>query len=220
MKRWCSGVVDWWGCKVRCERCSRAPSSALPLPRLTGPCRPAQVRALSMVARFHTEDHSPCGRHFPPPSLHARPPCSPQAPVPHVPLRRFSYTHAYYRPPAYSPHPCRPRLIAVLLTTLPTSAHATGAFQPALRRPRSSAPLPPFYSPQSSVPGAPLRRLPREHLHRPPAPAVDLEVHHVLQPLVVGGVQEDLRGEANEGEANKDVSCVTTYMNLYGTQLP
>ncbi len=45
---------------------------------------------------------------------------------------------------------------------------------------------------QAAVPGSPLHGLPRQVGDRAPAPAVDLVVHHVLQPLVVRGVQEDL----------------------------
>ena len=45
---------------------------------------------------------------------------------------------------------------------------------------------------QAAVPGAPLHGLAREQGHRAPAPGVDLVVHHVLQALVVGRVQEDL----------------------------
>ena len=44
---------------------------------------------------------------------------------------------------------------------------------------------------EASVPGAALRRLPREDLERPAAAAVYLVVDHVLQALVVRGAQED-----------------------------
>ena len=45
---------------------------------------------------------------------------------------------------------------------------------------------------QAAVPRSALDWLPREQGHRAPAPAVDLVVHHMLQALVVGGVQEYL----------------------------
>mmetsp|Transcript_37572 Transcript_37572/g.94847 ORF Transcript_37572/g.94847 Transcript_37572/m.94847 type:complete len:646 (-) Transcript_37572:1836-3773(-) len=46
--------------------------------------------------------------------------------------------------------------------------------------------------PQPAVARAALHRLPVQHLQRAARARVDLEVHHVLQALVVGGVQEDL----------------------------
>ena len=46
---------------------------------------------------------------------------------------------------------------------------------------------------QAAVTGAALDRLARQDLDGPAAARVDLVVHHVLQALVVGGPQEDLR---------------------------
>ncbi len=42
--------------------------------------------------------------------------------------------------------------------------------------------------PQPAVARAPLHRLPRQDLRRAAPPGVDLEVDHVLEALVVGGV--------------------------------
>ena len=50
-----------------------------------------------------------------------------------------------------------------------------------------------FTEPQAAVACAALNRLPRQDLHRTPAPRVDFVVHHVLEALVVGRSQEDLR---------------------------
>ncbi|GIX64653.1 uncharacterized protein BcabD6B2_40880 [Babesia caballi] len=54
---------------------------------------------------------------------------------------------------------------------------------------------------QPAVPGAPLGGLPRQHRHRPPGAGVDLVLHHVLEPLVVGGPDEDLAHDHLAGEA-------------------
>jgi hypothetical protein len=45
---------------------------------------------------------------------------------------------------------------------------------------------------QAAVSRAALHRLPREDLHRPAPSRVYFVVHHVLEALVVGGVEEDL----------------------------
>lgn len=46
---------------------------------------------------------------------------------------------------------------------------------------------------ESSVASAPLHRLPGQDLDRSAAARVDFVVHHMLQALVVGRVQENLR---------------------------
>lgn len=50
-------------------------------------------------------------------------------------------------------------------------------------------------------PGAALHGLPVEDLDRAPGPGVDLIIHHVLQALVVGGTDEDLRRQLPPSEA-------------------
>lgn len=50
-------------------------------------------------------------------------------------------------------------------------------------------------------PRAALHGLPVENLNGAPGPGVDLIVHHVLQSLVVGGADEDLRGQLPSSEA-------------------
>jgi hypothetical protein len=52
---------------------------------------------------------------------------------------------------------------------------------------------------QAAVACAALHRLPRQDLRGAPAAAVDLEVHHVLQALVVSGVHVDERGHLAAG---------------------
>ncbi len=53
----------------------------------------------------------------------------------------------------------------------------------------------PLHLPESQTPVArtPLHRLPGQDLGGAAPPRVDLEIHHMLQPLVVGWIQEDLR---------------------------
>lgn len=52
---------------------------------------------------------------------------------------------------------------------------------------------------EATVPGPTLHWLPREHCYRPTCPRVDLVINHVLQALVVGGIQEDLGFELTTG---------------------
>ena len=55
--------------------------------------------------------------------------------------------------------------------------------------------------PEASVPGPALHGLPHQDLDWAPRPGVDLIVHHVLEPLVVGGAEEDLGVELPAGVA-------------------
>ena len=48
---------------------------------------------------------------------------------------------------------------------------------------------------QATIPGPTLCGLPCQDLYRSPAPAMDLVIHHMLEPLVVRRVQEDQRLE-------------------------
>lgn len=54
---------------------------------------------------------------------------------------------------------------------------------------------------QCGLPRTALHGLAVEDLDGAPGPGVDLVVHHVLQPLVVGGADEDLRRQLPPGEA-------------------
>ena len=56
-----------------------------------------------------------------------------------------------------------------------------------------------FTKAQATVSGSPLHRLSCEHGHRPTRPRVNLVIHHVLEALVVCGVQEDLGFELTTG---------------------
>lgn len=53
--------------------------------------------------------------------------------------------------------------------------------------------------PQAPIPGSTLHRLAGEHCNRATSPGVDLVIHHVLQSLVVGGIQKDLGFQLTSG---------------------
>lgn len=56
-----------------------------------------------------------------------------------------------------------------------------------------------FSKTQPPIPGPALYRLAGQHCNWPSCPGMDLVIHHVLQALVVGGVQEDLGFELTTG---------------------
>ena len=68
-----------------------------------------------------------------------------------------------------------------------------------------------FAKSKAAISGSTLHGLPGQYLDRPPAPRVDLIVHHVLQALVVGGVQEDLGLQL--------AACVAVVHHLHDTLL-
>ena len=56
-----------------------------------------------------------------------------------------------------------------------------------------------FSKAQATISGSSFYRLPCQHGHRPPSSRVNLVIHHVLEALVVGWVQEDLGFELTTG---------------------
>ena len=69
---------------------------------------------------------------------------------------------------------------------------ATAAKKSCKRRPGYEAMTTIHHEGWPHPPGTPLHGLPGEDLYRSPRSRVDLVVHHVLEPLVVGGAKEHL----------------------------
>lgn len=69
-----------------------------------------------------------------------------------------------------------------------------------------------FTKSQASVSRSPFHGLPGEDLHRTPPSGVDFVVYHVLQALVVGGIQEDLGLQL--------AACMAIVHNLHQATLP